>query len=96
MSKGSGSTKGGPNGHSANSKKLTFKEVFNGHWEMDVPGVGGGQILKNEGYSKFEPVRYEAYAWDGDYNTFNGGAKKEFATLNAAKDYIKNAILKSK
>ena len=67
----------------------------NGNWQMDIAGVGGGQILDETGGSR-DPMYgrggkvYSIRAWDADYNMIHettiGGS------LNDAKRELREAL----
>lgn len=67
----------------------------NGNWGMDIPGVGGGQILDETGGTR-DPMYgrggkvYSIRAWDSDYNMIHqttiGGS------LNDAKRELRDAL----
>ena len=72
----------------------SFKEVGNGHWELDT-GAGGGVILDETGGSKdpsmgFGGKVFSARAWDYDYNHL--GEEQMFSTRKQAEKYIKDTV----
>lgn len=68
------------------TNRLSFTKGGNGEWTIDHPAFGGGQIL--EGTDIYNPTvkNYEVRVWNSDYEMED---TELFASLNAAKDWIK-------
>ena len=70
--------------------KLKIEETGNGVWEIDVPEIGGGQILKVNKYSTLDAVsNYEVILWNKDGEML---PKKYVDSLREAKTLIINYL----
>lgn len=74
--------------------KLKIEETGNGVWEIDVPEIGGGQILKVNKYSTLDAVsNYEVILWNKDGEML---PKKYVDSLREAKTLIINYLKSQK
>ena len=74
--------------------KLKIEETGNGVWEIDVPKIGGGQILKVNKYSTLDAVsNYEVILWNKDGEML---PKKYVDSLREAKTLIINYLKNQK
>lgn len=74
--------------------KLKIEETGNGAWEIDVPEIGGGQILKVNKYNTLDAVsNYEVILWNKDGEML---PKKYVDSLREAKTLIINYLKSQK
>ena len=74
--------------------KLKIEETGNGVWEIDVPEIGGGQILKVNKHSTLDAVsNYEVILWNKDGEML---PKKYVDSLREAKTLIINYLKSQK
>lgn len=96
--RGSGSNMGSFNASLGKIDRTGFQSMGGGQWTMDIPGVGGAQILDESDDYKYGGKAYSVHAWDGNYNEIGG--TDIYGTLNAAKqaakDKIKGAAMKNR
>ena len=68
------------------SDNLKIEETGNGTWEINVPGIGGGQILRVDKFSTSDAVsNYEVILWNKDNEML---PKKYVDTLREAKAIV--------
>lgn len=76
------------------SDNLKIEETGNGTWEINVPGIGGGQILRVDKFSTSDAVsNYEVILWNKDNEML---PKKYVDTLREAKAIVTEHLKKSK
>lgn len=78
-------------------KKASFTNQGNGTWGIDIPNVGGGQILDESesaqnNFGAMGGKLYSYVVWNGDYT--QQGARAYVGSLNAAKQGIKEELEK--
>lgn len=78
-------------------ERAGFKYTGNGTWELDVPGIGGAQILDETGSTEAlrmglmpDQKLYSMIYWDDTGNT--AADRQYFDTLNNAKYSAKNGL----
>lgn len=77
--------------------RASFSDEGGGNWQLDIPGVGGGQILDETGSSR-DPMYgrggkvYSINTWDDGYNTIPNGSQLINGSLNDAKRALKDTL----
>ena len=77
--------------------RTAFTVEGNGNWQLDIPGIGGGQILDETGGSR-DPANgragklYSVRAWDDEYNMISGSEEYISGSLNDAKQALKHTL----
>ena len=100
--RGSGGAGGGGGGSSRSLEQIDrqinrtpFSNEGGGNYELDIAGIGGGQVLDETGSSR-DPMNgrggkvYSVRTWDADYNMF--GSVEYVSTLNDAKATVKERL----
>lgn len=77
------------------SKKIhnegKFKSKGNGVYEADIEGIGGAQLLANDGVLDPEKKGYEVQIWDKDYNI---QPKRYAKNISEAKNLVIDELIK--
>lgn len=94
---GGGGARGGGGGVNIDRaiERTPFTNEGGGNWQLDIPGVGGGQILDETGGSR-DPMNgrggkvYSARAWDSGYSMIEN--TQYLSSLNDAKRVIRDTL----